>query len=587
VKAHNGGVCDASGQVVDGGPARRDVTAADVIVKGLEAQGVEYLFGIPGGAIEPLNNALSRSGIRAIVAKHEGGAAFMADGYARVGGRLGVCCGTSGPGATNLLTGVASAYGDSVPVVALSGQVATSLLGKGAVQEFHLQSFGVVGMYRPVTKYSDAVINESKAADMIAKACRTALTGRKGPVHLNLPADIMKRNIPASDRSYSITETRGFDREQVREAALRLLSARRPVILAGWGATLAQADRELAELAEMLDIPVATSPKGKGIFSELHGLSLGPLGYAGSGCAWEYIAENDVDVMLAVGTSFNEFVTLGWDRKMLPSGSLIQIDIDPDEIGKNFYVQCGVAGDAKVALRELLYELKRRMPGSASRLYGDPRSEIRRLKEKYRLPCVCGPETPLKPQRLIERLQESLPADSIYMADTGNCTAWAIHCLKIHKPYTFYIPLGFASMGYAMAASIGAKLAVPDRPVIALVGDGGFLMNGMEVATAVDYNIPVIWVVMNNAMLGMIYHGRRLAGLPEGIGSRFKRVDIAAVAEGLGARAFRISSPGEITREFMDEIIASGAPALLDVIIDADEIPPIQSRISALEKLYN
>jgi acetolactate synthase I/II/III large subunit len=563
------------------------IPAAEVIVRHLESHGVEYVFGVPGGAIEPLNNALHKSSIKVIVTKHEEGAAFMADGYARVSGRLGVCCATSGPGATNLVTGIASSKGDSIPVIALTGQVATSVLGKGAVQEFSVESLGIVGLFRHVTKYSDVIINENKAEDMTAKAVRIALSGRKGPVHLNLPSDILKKDVYLKQSRFSMTETGGFDRNQIKEAARLLLDAKRPVIIAGWGTVLSRADRELLELAEMMDIPVATSPKAKGVISEMHPLSLGTIGFAGTGASREYIINKDVDVMLAVGTSFNEWVTSGWDKRMMPSKALIQVDIEPDEIGKNFFVQCGVAGDARVALCELIYELRRQMTGINVPGRKSPRQEVRLLQERFMLTNNSMAGLPYKPQRLLFDLENSLPDDTIYFADNGSSMAWAINCLRIKAPYSFHVALGFASMGYAVAAPIGAKLAAGDRPVVTLVGDGSFLMNGMELATAVNYNIPVIWVIMNNAMLGMVYHGRKLAGLPEGIESTFRKVDFAKVAEGLGARAFRITKPGQINRKFMDEILEAGVPTVLDVIIDPEEVPPIQSRIAALEKLYN
>ena len=332
------------------------MTAAEVIVKSLEKHGVEYVFGIPGGAIEPLNCALHDSAIEVIVAKHEEGAAFMADGYARVSGNLGVCCATSGPGATNMITGLASSYADSIPVMALTGQIATSVFGKGAVQECTTNTFGIVSMFRQVTKYSDIVINEAKAGEMVAKARRLALGGRKGPVHLNLPSDIMKRKVAGAQEKCSITSIAGFDREGVKSAAQLLLNAKNPVIVAGWGTVLSRADVELRELAELMDIPVATSPKAKGILDESHPLSLGVLGFAGAAAAHEYIVKNDVDVMLGVGTSFNEWMTSGWDKRLLPTQALIQIDIDCDEIGKNFFVDVGIPGDSKHVMRELIYE---------------------------------------------------------------------------------------------------------------------------------------------------------------------------------------------------------------------------------------
>lgn len=563
------------------------MNAAEVIVCSLEKHGVEYVFGVPGGAIEPLNSALHKSTMKVIVAKHEEGAAFMADGYARISGNLGVCCSTSGPGATNMITGLASSYADSIPVIALTGQIATSVFGKGAIQELSIQSFGIVSMFRQISKYSDIIINENKAGEMISKARRLALTGRKGPVHLNLPADIMKRKVADdSHERCSTTQALGVDKEGIKAAVRLLLGANRPVILAGWGTVLSRADEELLEFAELMDIPVATSPKAKGILSESHPLSLGVLGFAGSPVAREYIIKNDVDVMLAIGTSFNEWVTSGWDKRLLPMEKLIHIDIDCNEIGKNYYVDVGIAGDARVVLHELIHEglkmhRKRRKLGDGRCL------EVQAIKEKITVKSRKLNNTPYHPQRLILDLADALPEDTLYFADNGNSMAWAIRYLNVTQPYSFYIGLGFASMGFATAASIGGKLAAGNRPVVALVGDGSFLMNGMEVATAVEYNIPVIWVIMNNSMLGMVYHGRKLLQNPEsGMKAHFKTVDFVKVAEGLGARGIRITKPGEINKKMMDEIIAVGVPTVLDVIIDPEEVPPIHSRIASLEKLY-
>lgn len=561
------------------------MNAAEVIVSSLEKHGVEYVFGVPGGAVEPLNTALHSSTIKVIVAKHEQGAAFMADGYARVSGNVAVCCSTAGPGATNMITGIASSFADSIPVIALTGQVSTSLFGKGAVQEFSVQSLGIINIFSQISKYSDIIINENKAGEMIAKARRLALSGRKGPVHLNLPADIMKRKVAdGNHQKFSTTQVMGFDREAVKEAAKLLLSAKRPVIVAGWGTVLSRADVELQELAELMDIPVATSPKAKGILSESHPLSLGVLGFAGSPLSKEYIIKQDVDVMLAVGTSFNEWVTPGWDKRLLPMKSLIHIDIDCNEIGKNYYVNVGIAGDARTVLRELIYELRRN--NKRKKVRDDRCKDVQTIKENLKVKVRKSNKLPYHPQRMIMDLAAAVPKETLYFVDNGNCMAWAIRYLNVETPYSFFVGLGFASMGFAVAASVGAKLAAGNRPVIALVGDGAFLMNGTEVATAVNYNIPVIWVVMNNSMLGMVYHGRKLAGIPEGIESTYKSVDFVKLAEGFGARGIKITKPGEINREMMDEIISAGVPTVLDVIIDPEAIPPIHSRIATLEKLY-
>jgi len=568
---------------------------AELVVSMLEDIGVEYIFGVPGGAIEDLNTALYKSKkIKPIVAKHEEGAAFMADAYARLTGRLGVCCSTAGPGASNLITGVASAYADSIPVLTLTGQVATSVFGKGAIQESSSEGVNITGIFRHFTRYSGMLINEKRAQHMLQKAVRLALTERNRPVHLSLPADVMKKRVRKDGPCTMPAPGRFFDREGVKKAARCLLQAKRPAIIAGWGVTQSRGAIELRALAELLDIPVATSPKGKGVFPENHPLALGVLGFAGDPVARDYIVENDVDVLLAVGTSFNEMMTGGWDRRLKPSHRLIQIDVDAEEIGKNYEVDIPLAGDARTVLQEITYEANRRMHGSLGEEVScrvKAQADVSRLRQKH----AAVARRPQRsngyyhPQELVEDLQKSFPKDTIYFADMGTTMAWAIRHLVLENPYSFFLSLGFSSMGYAVAAPVGAKLAYPDRPIVSLVGDGSFLMNGFEVATAVNYKIPAIWVIFNNAMLGMVHHGRKLFAkpVPEGIPSGFKRVDFAKVAEGLGARGIRVDWSGGITQDLVENILESGQPTVIDVYVDDKAVPPIHSRIATVDKHFN
>ncbi len=592
---------------------------SELVVELLEEAGVRYIFGVPGGAIEDLNSALYNKGtICPIVAKHEGGAAFMADGYARVSGRLGVCCSTAGPGATNLITALACSYADSVPVCALTGQVATSVFGKGAVQESGAEGVNLVSIFRNFTKYSGMLLNVKRVQYMVEKAIRLAMSGRMGPVHLSLPVDVMKmsakRVASANRRCFA---SKMFERQGVQEAAHILLQSKRPAIIAGWGTVLSQGAKALLVLARLLKIPVATSPKAKGVFPESDPLSLGCLGFAGSPVAKEYIVERDVDVLLAVGTSFNEWMTSGWDARLRPSVHLIQIDVDGEEIGKNYPVSLALTGDARTILEEILYAILRDVGGTVSawqdiadavlrkgqklgsgeclgklcqrvKKRGQAQlDEVRMIKEEHREPPVAGAEY-YHPRALVADIQKACPAETVYFADMGATMAWAIRYMVVDQPYSFHVPLGFSSMGHSVAAPVGAKLAVPDRPVVALVGDGSFMMNGMEVATAVEYDIPVIWIVFNNSMYGMVYHGRKLFSppVPEGLRSDFKRADIAKVAEGLGARGIRIDRPGMLTPELMAEVMASGRPTVLDVWIDDQVVPPIHSRIETVAKHY-
>jgi acetolactate synthase-1/2/3 large subunit len=557
-------------------------------------EGVKYIFGVPGGAIEDLNVALYRNkqGILPIVSKHEEGAAFMADGYARVSGNLGVCCATAGPGASNLITGLASSNADQIPVLALTGQVATSVFGKGAIQESGSEGVNITNIFRNFTKYSGMLITEDRAQYMLQKAVRLAKTGPSGATHLNLPTDIMKKDVNLQKLCTFKTDARLFDEESVKKAAQHLIAAKNPVIIAGWGVVLSRAAYELLELAQLLQIPVATSPKAKGVFPESHPLSLGVLGFAGNPMAKEFIIDSGkVDVLVAVGTSFSEMMTGGWDDRLLPKDHLIHIDIDPEKIGKNYCTSVALVGDARMNLKELSKAaVDERSSKNAHIHINSVHKSLAELRAQHAVPehDLTTQGNLYHPQKLVLDVQKSFAGNTIYFADIGTSMAWAIRHMTIDTPYSFFVSLGFGSMGYAVAAPVGAKVAMPDRPVVALVGDGSFLMNGFEVATAVNYNIPVVWVIFNNAMLGMVHHGRRLfkTPIPDGISPIFKRVDYAKVAEGLGARGIRIDKETEITPELAQSIIDSGQPTVLDVWVDHDVVPPIHSRIATVDKHF-
>ncbi len=571
------------------------MNTAEMITEVLGRAGVKYMFGVPGGAIEDLNTALYKNayGILPIVTKHEEGAAFMADGYARVSGKLGVCYATAGPGACNLLTGLASSYADLIPVLALTGQVATSVFGKGAIQESGPEKINISHIFGGVTKYSSILISEECARDMLLKAIHLALSNPGGPVHINMPADIMKRPVELRETSFdaNTNNTRLFDVERVDRAADLLVKARRPAIIAGWGVYLSQAMPELRQLAELLRIPVATSPKAKGVFPESHELSLGVLGFAGSSVAKEYIIDNEVDVLLAVGTSFSEMMTNGWDRHIQPSEHLIHLDIDVEKIGKNYDVSQPMEGDAKINLKKLsesiqLITIQQKKNSTLRKKNYLKNLRQRRSNEGERK--FTARNNLYHPAKLVLDIQELFPENSMFFADIGTSMAWAIHYMTIDRPGSFFVPLGFGSMGYAVAAPVGARLAAPDRPVVAIVGDGSFLMNGFEVATAVNYKIPVTWVVLNNAMLGMVYHGRHLFKkiVPDGMDSCFERVDYVKVAEGLGACGIHLDGKHPLTAPLVQDILTAQEPTVLDVWIDDQVIPPIHSRIATVDKHF-
>ena len=556
------------------------MNVADLILKYLELEGVEYIFGISGAALNPFLAAFNRNPrIKAILTKHEGGAAFMADGYARVKGSLGACFATSGPGATNLVTGVATAFTDNIPIVVLTGQVSTADYGKGTFQDSTSEGVDSVAIFNPITKYSSMILSRFKADDEVREAIRIALTGRRGPVHLSMPKDVLAGEVNFQEGPPSTYHFphEFFDRRLVIDAAQKLVAAKSPAILVGYGAAASGAAESVRDLAEMLGIPVASTPKAKGTFPEDHPLALGVLGLCGSPLAEAYIKSGKNDLLLVVGASLNQMTTLSWDPRISPAGCLIHINIDPSEIGKNYPTHIPLVGDAKTVIDEISFRVLRFLGDDDSR----PRERmvnLAALREKTGT-CV-EPEkaestsVPLKPQRLIRELEQALPDNAILFSDTGNHTDWAIHYLRIKRPGSFVAPFGMLPMGYATAAAVGGKLAAGDRPVVALVGDGCFLMNGMELATAVHYNIPVVWVIMNNAKLGMAYDLQKMVGITPPVAGDFRPVNFARLAEALDAVGYRVTEPNQL-REALPKALGTGRPAVIDCVIDREEVPPL------------
>ncbi|MFC1925405.1 thiamine pyrophosphate-binding protein [Chloroflexota bacterium] len=553
------------------------ITAASLLLKYLEGEGVEYIFGVPGTSIVPLFDAINKqSYVKPILSKHEEGAAFMADGYARVSGKVGVCYATSGPGATNLVTGVATAYMDNVPLLVITGQVPTSTYGKGTFQDSTKDGVDSVAMFNSITKYSTMVMSKYKMAEVIRDSLRIAMSGKKGPVHISCPKDILEAEVEDTTLPPAIYRVKSeyFDRKLVIDAAAKLVKAQRPAILAGSGVIDSGATAELLELAEMLNIPVATTPKGKGAFPESHDLSLGVLGFSGSPAA-EYLLE-DIDVLMVVGSSLNQMTTFSWDPRLMPGDCLIHIDIDPSQLGKNYPAHIALVGDCTVVLNEISFRILRELQAH------DPKEErpVENITEYKRRTGMFVDEekmhstsVPVKPQTLMREIQENLPEDTIVFVDIGNIVCWSLHYLRFERP-NFISSFGLLPMGYALAAAIGGKLAAPEKPVVCIAGDGDFLMNGMEVAAAVSHNIPVVWIIMNNARLGLVHELQKFTLGEKTVSTVFNRIDVAKVAEGLGAQGISIHRPGELAR-VLPQALASGRPTVIDVIIDPDEVPPI------------
>jgi acetolactate synthase-1/2/3 large subunit len=378
------------------------------------------------------------------------------------------------------------------------------------------------------------------------------------------------------------------DRTGAAEVAKLLANAKRPAILAGHGVTVSRAWDELYKLAANRKIPVATTPKAKGVFPEQDPLSLGVFGgFGGHPRAEAYLLADYVDVLLVIGSSMNEIATNSWDPNLKPQEALVQIDVDPREIGKNYAVDVGLVGDARATLHEINEQLA--VLGPPPPAEPDPlnnlREEIpRHLGTEYR----DAPDRPFKPQRLVEVLREAIPDDALLFIDNGNSLLWGGHYFEARRPNTYFLSIGMASMGIAGPAAIGAKLGAPRKKVVALVGDGAFAMNGMEVHTAADHRIPVVWVVLSNGGLGMVYHGERMI-LGEDLGAcRYNiPIDVAAMARAMGATAFVADSP-QTFREAMDRALETRGPSVIDATVDGEEVPHLLAkRARAVAKAFD
>ncbi|TFH16508.1 thiamine pyrophosphate-binding protein [Candidatus Bathyarchaeota archaeon] len=559
------------------------IVGSDLAVKILEENNVKYSFGVPGGHLLKFFDSIKESNITPILTKHESGASFMATGYAQVSGKLGVCIGTVGPGATNLVTGVASAYMDSVPILVITAQVGNSAIGKGGLQEATGQGRTVdhVEIFDGMTKYSTLVNNGIKLNQSFNNAIKLALNGRPGPVHLDITADTFASEIEVDEKAIKKISRMpmGGDPESIKKASELLAKAETPAILAGAGAH--DAATQLKELVEKYKIPIATTLRAKGILPENHELSLGVVGLYGTNIANKYL-RSEIDVLLAVGTSFSEFTTHTWDPKFQPKLALIQIDIDPWEIDKNYQSTICILGDSKLSLTQILSELKNYEPKT--------RNTESLIKEKIQRqyfadPAMSSESIPIKPQRMMKSLRDALPEDTIVFGDIGNNLAWVETYYQSLKPNTYYITSSLASMGYGVSASIGGQIAAADRQVVCICGDGGFQMQGMEVVTAVNYNVPVKWFIMNNSTLGMIKDTQNVIFKGRKFNTDFINPDYVKLAEAMGAVGLRAEKPDEII-DVTKQALENGRPTIVDVLIDADEAPSFDARAEAMTRAW-
>ncbi len=540
---------------------------AVAFVKSLEKLGVKHIFGITGAMIIPVFDALYDSNqIRYIHVRNEQAASYAADGYARASGKPGVCIATSGPGATNLVTGVVNAYMDSSPLIAITGQVARSVIGTDAFQEADM-----VGILMPHVKHNFLVLNPKELVEVVRKAFKIATTGRPGPVHIDIPVDVQMEDIEFDEKIFeSEVKLRSKvqlepDIEAVKKAAELLIKAERPVIIAGGGVIWANATKELIELAEYLAVPVATASMGKGAFPENHPLALGVVGLFGTKAANTIV--NDSDLIIAIGTRFADRLT-GERRTFIANRKLIHIDIDPAELGKVYAPNVAIAGDAKRTLALLLEVISKMV--SKDKYKDSPRvREILEIKKAMAIKMDYD-DLPLKPQRVIKEIRQALPRDAIVTTGVGQHQMCAIQMYEALEPRTFITSGGLAPMGFGLPAAIGAKLARPDKVVLDIDSDGSLMMTGNEIATSVVNNVPVIIALFDNRKYTLIRQVLKMAWKARYIGEDIGDVpDFVKYAEAFNARAQRITRPEEIGPA-IKEGIRMQETVLLDIIIDPE-----------------
>ncbi len=549
-----------------------EMSGARAFVESLERQKAEIIFGVSGGAILPICDELWNSDLRFIMARHEQGAAHMADGFARASGRVGVCLATSGPGATNLVTGIATANIDSSPVVAFTGQVPLNMIGTDAFQEVD-----IIGVSASITKFNLQVRRPSEIPQAVKSAFYVASTGRHGCVLIDLPKDVQiaveEIEFPeeVSFRGYNINLEP--DGREMDWATTLLSNAKRPVIMAGGGVIASNASAELVKMAELLVAPVTTTLMGKGAMPCDHQLFAGQCGMHGTGEANLLVSE--ADVLLVVGARFSDRTTAKLEE-FSPGAKVIHIDIDRSEVDKNIETVTRVIGDAKLALEGILSRMANTRFDTSRN--GEWLKKLEKFRKQYAPPELSG-NPHMRAPEVMRALRRALPREALVTTEVGQCQMWSALYFDAYAPRTFFSSGGLGTMGWGFPAAIGAKAARPDVPVVDIAGDGSFCMTENNLATCVEENLPVVVVVLNNRMLGMVaqwqrlFYGRRYFGVELG-----NSPDFVKLAEAYGAEGVRPETIDEFERA-VRRAVKDDVTMVIDVQIDPEEnvfpmVPP-------------
>jgi acetolactate synthase I/II/III large subunit len=535
--------------------------ASRVILEALKREGVDTIFGFPGGQVIPLYDALYDFDINHVLVRHEQGAGHAADGYARASGRVGVCLATSGPGATNLVTAIANAYMDSVPMVALTGQVSRHLIGLDSFQEAD-----ITGITLPIVKHSYLVKQAEDLTRIIREAFYIAGTGRPGPVLIDLPVDVTKEEIDFDPDELPAMKLPGYKPtsqghpKQIREAARVIAAAQRPVIYAGGGVITANASEELRELALYGHIPVTTTLTGKGCFPEDHNLSMGMLGMHGT--QYANYAVSQADLIVAVGVRFDDRVT-GSLAAFAPQASFVHVDVDPAEISKNVAVDVPIVGDAKRVLASLLAELKKLELSPERHLSW--MEQVETWKRDHPLVVRLDEDGEIMPEWAISKIWEVTRGEAVVCTEVGQHQMWAAQHYLSRHPRRFISSGGLGTMGFGFPAAIGAQVARPGELVIDIAGDGSFQMTLQELATAVQYHLPVKVCIINNQYLGMVRQWQEFFWQCHYSNTCMDvQPDFVKLAEAYGAEGYRASRPEDL-EEVLRAAFATDAPAVIDI----------------------
>ena len=550
------------------------LTGSEIVIECLKEQGVDTVFGYPGGTILNIYDALYKhqDEIFHILTSHEQGAAHAADGYARATGKVGVCMATSGPGATNLVTGIATAYMYSVPMVAITANVAVPMLGRDSFQEID-----IAGVTMPITKHNYIVKDVNKLADTIRMAFHIARSGRPGPVLVDITKDVTANSAEYTpEKPYETERSTEYIKEKDLEKAIELINhSKKPFIFVGGGAVISDAAKELMEFAEKVHAPVADSLMGKGAFDGRSELYTGMLGMHGTKAS--NLGVTHCDLLITIGSRFSDRV-VGNAKTFAKNAKIIQIDVDPAEINKNIVVDCSVIGDVKEVLKRMNTKIE-------DHNHDEWLAYVHGMVEKYPLryneDILTGPY-------VVEEIYKVTGGDAIITTEVGQHQMWAAQFYKYKKPHTFITSGGLGTMGYGLGASLGAKVGRPEKTVINIAGDGCFRMNMNEIATASRYNIPIIQVVINNHVLGMVRQWQTLF-----YGKRYSNtilndaVDFVKLAEAMGAVGIRVTKKEEVAPA-LEKAMSLGRPVVIDCVIDQDDkVFPMVPAGDSIENVFD